>query len=214
LSIYEKASGQQLNKAKTSIFFSRNTSSVAKQEIMELSCIPATQRFDKYLGLPALVGKSRTQDFKGIKDRVWKRLQDWKLKFLSQAGKEILLKAVIQAIPTYCMSVFLLPKALCKDITSMMQKFWWGHQANQSKIHWMSWEKMGVSKACGGMGFRDLVCFNKALLAKQCWRLIQDTDSLASRIIKAKYYPHGTMLDAQLGKRPSFAWRSIQGAVT
>jgi hypothetical protein len=113
-----------------------------------------------------MVGKSRIAAFKSIKDRVWKRLQDWKLKFLSQAGKEILLKAVVQAIPTYCMSVFLLPKTLCSEINSLMQQFWWGYQ-NKSKVHWMSWSRMGLAKADGGLGYRDFGCFNKALLAKQ-----------------------------------------------
>jgi hypothetical protein len=98
-----------------------------KEQILEASRIPATQRYDTYLGLPALVGKSRARAFQSIKNKVWKLLQDWKLKFLSQAGKEILLKVVIQAIPTYSMSVFSLPKALCKEINSLMQKFWWGH---------------------------------------------------------------------------------------
>jgi hypothetical protein len=74
LRTYEVASGQKLNQEKTSIFFSRNTSEIRRQEILEVSGIPVTQRYDKYLGLPALVGKSRTQAFKSIKDRVWKRL--------------------------------------------------------------------------------------------------------------------------------------------
>jgi hypothetical protein len=90
------------------------------------------------LGLPAFVGRFRTKAFQSIKDRVWKRFQDWKLKFLSQARKEILLKAMIQAIPTYCMSVFSLPKTLCYYLDSMMQKFWWGHKENEKRIHWMS----------------------------------------------------------------------------
>jgi hypothetical protein len=55
------------------------------------------------------------------------------------------------------MSIFQLPIGLCKEINGMMQKFWWG-----------KWDRMGVSKAQGGLGFRDLVCFKKALLAKQC----------------------------------------------
>lgn len=124
LGIYEAASGQKLNKEKTSIFFSRNASSKTKLRILEVAGIPTTQRYDKYLGLSALVGKSRTQAFKSIKERIWKRLQDWKLKFLSQARKEILVKAVIQAIPTYNMSVFQLPKGLCSEINFLMQKFW------------------------------------------------------------------------------------------
>jgi hypothetical protein len=76
LEFYGKASGRKLNKEKISIFFSRNTSSVDKQKILKLSGILATQRFDKYLGLSALIGKSRTRDFKSIKYRVWNRLQD------------------------------------------------------------------------------------------------------------------------------------------
>jgi hypothetical protein len=183
-----------------------------KRRILETAEVPDSQRFDTYLGLPALVGKSKLAEFQGIKTWVWKKLQDWKLKFLSQAGKEILIKAVIQAIPTYSMSVFLLPKILCNDLNSLMQRFWWGHQSTENRIHWMSWEKLGVAKSSGGMGFQDLNVFNQALLAKQCWRLWTSPDSLTAQIFKSKYYPNCSILEAQLGGKPSFAWRSIQGA--
>jgi hypothetical protein len=212
LSTYERASRQRLNREKTAIFFSRNTKPQVKRRILETAGVPDSQRFDTYLGLPALVGKSKLAEFQGIKTRVWKKLQDWKLKFLSQAGKEILIKAVIQAIPTYSMSVFLLPKILCNDLNSLMQRFWWGHQSNENRIHWMCWEKLGVAKSRGGMGFRDLNVFNQALLAKQCWRLWTSPDSLTAQIFKSKYYPNCSILEAQLGGKPSFAWRSIQGA--
>ena len=46
-----------------------------------------------------------------------------------------------------------------------MQSFWWGHKENTGKIDWMSWKKMGISKELVGLGFRDLVMFNKAFLA-------------------------------------------------
>jgi hypothetical protein len=62
------------------------------------------------------------------------------------------------------------------------------------------------------MGFRDLSNFNKALLAKQFWRLLKSPDSLTAKIIRAKYYPRGTLMEAKLGSKPSFAWRSIYGA--
>jgi hypothetical protein len=80
-----KASGQKLNTSKTVIFFSRNTPQEAREKILEESRIPSSQRYDTYLGLPTLVGKSWTKELKGIIDRVWKRMQDWKFKFLSQA---------------------------------------------------------------------------------------------------------------------------------
>ncbi|XP_059441839.1 uncharacterized protein LOC132174162 [Corylus avellana] len=206
---YEQASGQRLNNDKTSIFFSRNTTIETRSHIVNIVGVPTAQRFDTYLGLPTLVGRSRIREFQGLIDRVRRKVFDRKTKFLSLAGKEVLLKAIVQAIPTYSMSIFLLPKELCKETNKMMQKFWWGHKENENKVHWMSWERLGRAKSQGGMGFRDLICFNKALLVKQCWRLLKDPDSLAAKIIRAKYYPWGDLLSATVGSRPSYAWRSI-----
>jgi hypothetical protein len=62
------------------------------------------------------------------------------------------------------------------------------------------------------MGFWDLECFNKALLAKQFWRLVQEPNSLASYILVAKYFHGGSWQDAKLGSRPSLAWRSMMWA--
>jgi len=116
--IYEAGCGQKVNLMKTSIFFSRNTSKERRDEILKLSGLTESSRFDSYLGLPALVGRSKMQAFNSIKEKVGKKLANWKFKFLTQAGKEILLKAVVQAIPTYCMSIFLLPATLCKDLNT------------------------------------------------------------------------------------------------
>jgi hypothetical protein len=174
--------------------------------------LKATEKYEKYLELPTLVGRSRLKAFKGIKDKVWARVNDWKVHFLSQAGKEMLIKVVIQAIPMYCMSVFQLPVSLCKELNSLMQRFWWGHKGNTSKIHRMKWEKMGLSKLKGGMGFRDLVMFNKALLAKQVWRIMQNPNSLVAKIMKCKYFPRSDLFEAKLGSRPSLAWMSMLSA--
>lgn len=63
---------------------------------------------------------------------------------------------------------------------------------------------MGRSKNNGGMGFRDLECFNLAMLVEQGWRLLQQPDSLAARIIKEKYFSHSTFLEAPVGCNPSY----------
>ena len=73
---------------------------------------------------------------------MWKKLQGLKQKLLSQASREVLIKSVIQAIPTYSMSCFKLPKGLIKDIEAMIQKFWWGHSGDSRKVHWVKWEKL------------------------------------------------------------------------
>jgi hypothetical protein len=61
--------------------------------------------------------------------------------------------------------------SLCVEINSQMHKFWWGHQENKSRVSWMSWERMGLSKESRGMEFCDFESFNKTLLTKQSWRL-------------------------------------------
>ena len=89
-----------------------------------------------------------------------------------------------------------MPKALLSHINLFMQKFWWGHQKKASGIPWMSWSRMGLSKAYEGMGFRDFHCFNRTLLAKQYWRLWQMPDSLIASIIMAKYFPNCNAIEA------------------
>ena len=123
LEIYERASGQQLNRAKTSLFFSSNTSHEVQEEIKQWFGAQVIKQHEKYLGLPSLVGRNKRSTFNAIKDKVAKKLEGWKEKILSKAGKEILIKAVAQSIPTYTMSCFKLKDALCEDLTSMIRKF-------------------------------------------------------------------------------------------
>jgi hypothetical protein len=66
LSVYEKASGQKVNREKTSIFFSRNTRVETKSYILEIARVNSTTQFEKYLGLPALIGRSKTAAFSGL----------------------------------------------------------------------------------------------------------------------------------------------------
>jgi hypothetical protein len=97
------------------------------------------------------------------------------------------------------------------EINSLMQNFWWEHQ-EKSRVHWMSWRRMGLSKADGGLGFRDLRSFNMALLAKHAWRLWYSPNSSLAQIMEAKYYCGQNFLDSKLGNQPSFAWHSIHSS--
>ncbi|XP_042964766.1 uncharacterized mitochondrial protein AtMg00310-like [Carya illinoinensis] len=165
--------------------------------------------YNKYLGLPTIIGRSKYKSFRELKEKIWKRICSWKTSFLSTAGKEILIKSVLQAIPAYTMSVFKLPGTLVEEIEALLARFWWRHGNLEKGIHWRSWDKLGRAKGRGGMGFRDLGSFNRALLAKQGWRFIKDPNSLASRIFKEKYFQNSGLLEAKLGSGPSFVWRSI-----
>ena len=116
---YEMELGQKLNKEKTSLFFNKNTSREVQDQVKQMFGAQIIQHHKKYLGLPPLLGKSKRNAFNCIKDQVGRKIARWKGKLLSSAGREILIKAVAQAVPTYTMSVFLLPIALCDDMTKI-----------------------------------------------------------------------------------------------
>ena len=91
-------------------------------------------------GYLCILVNQKKKAFEHLKDRIWKRIQGWKEKMLSNAGKEVLIKAVAQAIPTYAMSCFEITKELCDDISAMICRYWWSSQEKEKKIHWISWE--------------------------------------------------------------------------
>lgn len=133
--------------------------------------------------------------FQSLQDRIWKRLLQWGDSFLSSGGKEVLIKAVIQAIPVYVMGVFKLPDSVCDDLTRLTRNFWWGADKGVRKTNWKAWDRITRSKGCGGLGFKDYRLFNQALLARQDWRLLDNLDSLCVRVLKAKYFPNGSLTD-------------------
>lgn len=117
---YEATSRQMLNKDKTIIFFSKNTRKETQQYLLSVIGVKVVHCYKKYLTLLVKVGRVKIRTFKYILNRVWQQISNWKLKSLSQASKEVLIKAVLQAIHTHSMSLFKLPKGLLQDITEMM----------------------------------------------------------------------------------------------
>ncbi|KAL0407261.1 UNVERIFIED_CONTAM: putative mitochondrial protein [Sesamum latifolium] len=213
LETYRKASGQEINFSKSSVAFSKNTVGDLRQFILDDLTIRMENKMELYLGLPSRIARSKRDLFAIIRDQVWARINGWNAKLLSQAGKEVLIKSVIQAIPTYAMGCFRLPVTLLREIQGMIAKFWWGNRGSH-KIHWLAWHRLCDSKLEGGLGFRRLELFNLAMLAKQLWRVLSQPDKLLSRVLKAKYFPNGDVFSATLGPRPSYTWRSVMAAQT
>jgi hypothetical protein len=86
---------------------------------------------------------------------------------LSARGKEMLIKAVTQAILTYSMACFYLPRGLCKHIDGLLHDFLWGSKEGKRKTCWVAWDDMLMQKGLGGLSFRNIELFNLALLARQ-----------------------------------------------
>ncbi|KAK2419793.1 hypothetical protein QL285_030613 [Trifolium repens] len=210
--LYQSASGQMVNMNKSELIYSKKVPESTKGEIAQILPMKRVEIFSKYLGMPTNIGRSKQQVFNYLTDKVWKKLKGWKEKHLSFAGRGVLIKAVIQVIPTYIMSCFRLPKSFCKQLESMACRFWWGSNIDQKRIHWVKWKNICRNKHQGGLGFRDTNAFNDALLAKQGWRIATQPDSLVARVMKAKYFPNCHFMKATLPNSCSYTWRSIMQA--
>ncbi|XP_058767513.1 uncharacterized protein LOC131641227 [Vicia villosa] len=210
LATYEEASGQAINFQKSEVYCSRIVNSDTRQELATCLGVQQVLGTGNYLGIPSMIGRSRKSALRFIKDRIWRKINSWSSRSLSQAGRETMIKSVLQSIPTYIMSLFLIPSSLIDEIEKMMNSFWWGHKRDRAKgIHWLSWDRLSMPKVDGGMGFKNLNAFNLAMLSKQAWRLTTNTDSLVSRLYKARYFPNSDYLSSNIGHNPSYVWRSI-----
>ncbi|XP_075499798.1 putative mitochondrial protein AtMg00310 [Primulina tabacum] len=207
--MYERASGQLINFEKSSLSFSPNTNDRVKETIKSMLTIPVVQGHEVYLGLPVFSSRNKKLQFRYLVERVVTRLQGWGSKTFSSGGKETLIKSVIQSIPTYAMSCFRISTSICEEIERACANFWWGVDDGKNRMHWKSWKALCKPKCIGGLGFRHLETFNKALLTKQIWRVLQSPESLVARVLKARYYKHQDILHDSLGSNPSYIWRSL-----
>ncbi|KAK2654924.1 hypothetical protein Ddye_007976 [Dipteronia dyeriana] len=106
-------------------------------------------------------------------------------------------------------------KQLYKDIKERVWNRIRGCKVNKKTIHWAAWDKLCRGKDIGGMGFRNWINFNRALLAKQVWRLIKNPGSLTARVLKHLYFYSYSVLEAEYGRKvDAYAILSIPSSAT
>jgi hypothetical protein len=206
---YERGTGQLVSLGKCSILYGHSCEVEAQESIKQILGYETSHFEDKYLGLPVPEGRLKNGKFQPLKERFRKKACDWVEKYMSSGAKETLIKAILQALPTYAMGIFRFSVGLLEDLSKIVRDFWWGDEHERRRMHWMSWEKVTRPKSHGGMGFRDLKIFNQALLARQAWRLLKEPDSLCARLLRAKYFPNGNLLDTAFIQNTSPSWQGI-----
>ena len=209
ISRYGEASGQVINFNKSAITFSNKTSLESKMAAKLTLGIAQEGGVGKYLGLPEHFGQRKKDIFTSIVDRIRQRSHSWTTRFLSAAGKQVLLKAVLAAMPLYAMSCFKIPLSLCKRIQSILTRFWWDDKPDKRKISWVSWEKLTLPKSEGGLGFREIEQFNDALLGRLSWKILNYPDSLLAQVLLGKYCQDLPFLKVSTPASCSHGWRSI-----
>ncbi|KAL0340223.1 UNVERIFIED_CONTAM: hypothetical protein Sradi_4539100 [Sesamum radiatum] len=156
LGTYKRMLGQQINLHKLDILLSAGIPLETRFPVVALLEVQEVEKFDKYLDLPIVVGRSKKDVFQIIRDRVWQKVLRWKEKLLLQAGKHTLIMEVLQAIISYAMSSFHLPESLIKEFESVFAEFLWSSPTRGRSTGWRGVECVrakgmigSISRTCG-----------------------------------------------------------------
>jgi len=162
-----------------------------------------------YLGLEVGGNPRKKKFWDPVLNKLKTRLNVWKGRFLSMAGRICLIKSVLTSTPLYYLSLFRAPVVVCKSITRIQRRFLWGWGKEKESISWVSWKALCKSKEEGGLGLRDIRMFNSALLAKWRWRLTVEEKGRWKDLLVSKYGSNSEVVPSPV-KLQSWWWRDLQ----
>ncbi|KAJ3688641.1 hypothetical protein LUZ61_017805 [Rhynchospora tenuis] len=208
LLLFSKISGLCINLSKSAFFPINLTEEVIASVRSSLGC-NQQQLPINYLGLPLTVNRPTRECFQQLIDRINKRLAGWKSAILSRAGRILLTKTVLSAMPVFFMSAFKLPKWVIKSIDKMRRAFIWG-RTGAASLNLLAWDRVCLPKLFGGLGVPDLHMLNIALLLKWWWRLYHHKESLWSSFARTLFSKNDGIDSPMVWKKEgSFFWRDL-----
>ena len=161
-----------------------------------------------YLGIPIRPSNLHRADWLPLISRIESRLSTWKAHSLSSAGRLVLVKSVLSAIPSYWMSFLKLPSWVIKKIDSIRRSFLWNGGNAKCLVNW---KMVCLHRNHGGLGITDLRTFNQALLSKWLWRLLTPGNFIWKSWILCQHYHSNPHLALHLTTRshPSPFWSGV-----
>ncbi|XP_074265566.1 uncharacterized protein LOC141588006 [Silene latifolia] len=182
------------------------------QEMLAEYTFASRHDLGNYLGLPTCIGPSKRDLFKFLADQTKRRLSSWNNIFLSAAGKLTLIRSVLFSLSLFSLSVFRILVSVTSKLHSLMVHFWWSGTRTNKSIHLCSKDFLSKPVGEGSLGFRNIGCFNQALVAKSAWRILSVPGSLISDVIGPKLGHQDDTLFQKRWKAPqasSWALKSL-----
>ncbi|XP_071698739.1 uncharacterized protein [Rutidosis leptorrhynchoides] len=174
---FSSMSGLFPNLQKSTIFFG-SVHPVTRCEILDLLPFKVGSLPLKYLGVPLISKRLGIGDCKCLVDKVKGKINCWRNKSLSYAGRLQLINSVLSSMQVYWASVYFLPQAIIKDIESLLMNFLWANDQKSRGKAKVAWKLVCRPKKNGGLGLRLLSVWNKVLLMKQVWKIVIQSDSI------------------------------------
>jgi len=209
LVIFEAMSGLHVNWRKSFLY---PVNEVPNMEILksilggEVGVLPTT-----YLGMPLGAKSNSMEIWDGVIEKCEKRLARWKSQYLSLGGRLTLINSVLDALPTYMMSLFPIPPGIINRLDSIRRKFLWQGNKERRGYHLVKWKTVITEKRVGGLGIKNMKNQSKALRMKWLWKYSNDNQNLWGSVIKAKYEESDSWMTKEVTTPYGVSlWKSIR----
>lgn len=168
---YEQVTGQLISKMKSSFYVSRRCSTAHIRLISQLTGIQKSELPFGYLGATLFHGRRKSVYFQPLVQKISSKLLGWKKKMLSPGGRLILIRHVLQAIPTHLLAAMHPTTAVIHQIDRFCSGFIWGSTVDQPRRIWRRWEALAFPVLENGVGVRRLQDIHAAFSCKLLWKI-------------------------------------------
>ena len=162
----------------------------------------------KYLGIPIADYKLRSTAFDNIKQKLVRRLDPWKGKYLSSGGRLVLTNSCLSSLPIFTMGFYLLPKGFHQYMDSVRGNFFWKGTKEDFRYHLASWEMLCRPKDQGGVGIINTTIMNECLLTKWIWKILKRPNEVWFKLLDAKYLKGKSFFTSKVQDSSQF-WQGL-----
>ena len=209
LDLFCAQSGQLINFHKSSLIYSKRTRTIEKQTVAGIFNISNSAAIGKYLGCSIFMGRPQSDHFQPLITKALAKLDNWKAKCFSKAGRVVLIQSNLESLPSHTMQCFKLPSQISDKLDQINRDFFWKNASTSKGLPLIAWNKICRPKKLGGLGLRQTAAVNKAFLAKLAWKLLTQPDNFWVQLMSAKYSSPEGFFQCKIRPTDSWVWRSL-----
>eukprot|EP00253_Pinus_taeda_P015536 PITA_15536 len=196
LTLYSDASGTSINASKSQLFFF-NTPPSTQRNISRILGFTISHLPSKYLGAPLSDSAIKHASWRSLLDKLESKLSSWTFHALNMAGRLILIKYFLQAMPLYLFSTMAAPKWVLKAIRNLQRSFLWGSSGRNRKWALVNWKEVCKIKSEGGLGLRDPLQSTSAKFWEDSWQQLPKLANIFQMPLWKSYIQQENLIQVQ-----------------
>eukprot|EP00253_Pinus_taeda_P008490 PITA_08490 len=174
LQLFMKVTSMMVNQQKSTITCTRTS---VNEDQAALQAFPYTiHPLDRgliYLGFWIKPKNHRIADWVWLVNKVEKRLNVWSHKYLSRAGRLVLIKSVLEATPVFWMALAWIPRNILARLQQICNRYLWVGSQDKRIFAWIGWHKIVIPKRSGTSSVWKALLFSLPLIRDNLvWRII------------------------------------------